>query len=185
MIERKEKNCDISWLESEYLQRANALRYCSSMTMTPKKSFSSKNFSKDELDSGTIFAPQFNESGLITAIAIDAIDNQILMVAYMNEQSLALSLETGIAHYWSRSRGSLWKKGETSGNLQEISEIQTDCDQDTILLKVRTLDTGANCHTGRKSCFYRKVVVAQDGSTTLAFDEADQPRFDPDKVYGS
>lgn len=185
MIMQKEKNCDKFWLECEHLRQASALGYCSSMTIKPKISFSSENYSKTELDSGTNFAPRFNEYGLITAIAVDATDNQILMLAYMNEESLALSLETGIAHYWSRSRDSLWKKGETSGNVQEIIEIQTDCDQDAILLKVRTLDTGANCHTGRKSCFYRKVVVDQDGSTSLVFDEADKPRFDPDKVYGS
>jgi phosphoribosyl-AMP cyclohydrolase len=161
----------------------NALRYGNGMNTNSKISFSSENYSKSELDSSTIFAPRFDDSGLITAIAVDASDNQILMVAYMNAQSLALSLETGIAHYWSRSRSSLWKKGETSGNVQEIEEIRTDCDQDVIMLKVRTRDTGANCHTGRKSCFYRTVVLADDGSTSLVFDEADQPRFDPDEVY--
>lgn len=155
------------------------------MTNTSNIKFSSETFSKKELDSGSIFAPRFNESGLIAAIAVDADDSQILMVAHMNEHSLKLSLETGIAHYWSRSRASLWKKGETSGNVQKIEEIRTDCDQDVILLKVRTLDSGANCHTGRKSCFYRKVIVAQDGSTSLVFDDDDKPRFDPDKVYKS
>lgn len=161
------------------------MRYGSAMTMTSKISFSSEKFSKSELDSGSVFAPRFDEAGLITTIAIDAADSQVLMVAYMNAQSLALTLETGIAHYWSRSRASLWKKGETSGNVQEVNEIWTDCDQDVIMLKVRTLDTGANCHTGRKSCFYRKVEVAQDGSTTLVFDETDEPRFDPNDVYGA
>lgn len=153
------------------------------MNETSNIKFPSEKFSKGELDSGAFFAPRFDEAGLIIAIAVDATDNQILMLAYMNEESLALSLETGIAHYWSRSRASLWKKGETSGNVQEIKEIQTDCDQDAILLKVHTLDTGANCHTGRKSCFYRKVVLGPDGSTSLVFDESDTPRFDPNEVY--
>lgn len=155
------------------------------MTQNAKIKFSAEKFTKEQLDSGTFFAPRFDESGLIIAIAVDADDQQVLMLAYMNEQSLALTLETGIAHYWSRSRNSLWKKGETSGSMQEVIEIQTDCDQDAILLKVRTQASGANCHTGRKSCFYRKVLVDEDGSTALVFSETDQPRFDPDEVYKS
>lgn len=145
--------------------------------------FASADVSKKELDSGTLFRPRFNDAGLITAIAVDAEDNTILMVAYMNEQSLQLSLQTGIAHYWSRSRNALWKKGETSGNVQIISEIRTDCDQDVIMMRVRTQDTGANCHTGRKSCFYRSLEIAEDGQIALVFDEQDQPLFDPSKVY--
>ena len=155
------------------------------MSQISKIAFSTEKLTKQQLDSSAVFTPRFNDSGLITAIAVDAVDNQILMIAYMNAQSLALSLETGIAHYWSRSRASLWKKGETSGNVQEIIEIQTDCDQDAILLKVKTRASGANCHTGRKSCFYRKVVLNEDGSTALLFDETDKPRFDPDEVYKS
>ncbi|WP_018687618.1 phosphoribosyl-AMP cyclohydrolase [Ahrensia kielensis] len=145
--------------------------------------FASADVSKQELDSGDLFRPRFNEAGLITAIAVDAEDNTILMVAYMNAEALQLSLQTGIAHYWSRSRNALWKKGETSGNVQIIAEIRTDCDQDVVMMRVRTQDSGANCHTGRKSCFYRSLEVADDGKVVLSFDEKDQPRFDPSKVY--
>ncbi|KPB01603.1 phosphoribosyl-AMP cyclohydrolase [Ahrensia marina] len=145
--------------------------------------FASADVSKDELDSSALFRPRFNGDGLITAIAVDAEDNTILMLAYMNAEALQLSLQTGIAHYWSRSRNALWKKGETSGNVQIISEIRTDCDQDAVILRVRTQDTGANCHTGRKSCFYRSLEIGDDGQVQLAFDQEDQPLFDPSKVY--
>lgn len=145
--------------------------------------FASADVSKDVLDSDSLFRPRFNEAGLITAIAVDAEDNTILMLAYMNAEALQLSLQTGIAHYWSRSRNALWKKGETSGNVQIIAEIRTDCDQDAIILRVRTQDTGANCHTGRKSCFYRSLEIGDDGQVVLAFDKEDQPLFDPSKVY--
>ncbi|MDZ7823758.1 MAG: phosphoribosyl-AMP cyclohydrolase [Ahrensia sp.] len=145
--------------------------------------FSTEAYSKSELDSGTIFAPRFNADGLIIAIAVDADDNTILMLAHMNAEALSMSLTTGIATYWSRSRKALWKKGETSGNIQQIVEMRTDCDQDAILLRVRTLDTGANCHTGRKSCFYRTVTMDETGQTALIFDDADHPRFDPNIVY--
>ena len=155
------------------------------MTKASKSLFQDQNLSKEELENSTVFAPRFNENGLVPAIAVDAEDSTILMVAHMNAESLALSLQTGIAHYWSRSRSSIWKKGETSGNVQEIKEIRTDCDQDVILLKVRTRDNGANCHTGRRSCFYRTVVTDEDGAITLVFDPDDEPRFDPKIVYSS
>jgi phosphoribosyl-AMP cyclohydrolase len=145
--------------------------------------FAPADVSKDVLDSDSLFRPRFNETGLITAIAVDAEDNTILMLAYMNAEALQLSLQTGIAHYWSRSRNALWKKGETSGNVQIIAEIRTDCDQDAVILRVRTQDTGANCHTGRKSCFYRSLEIGDDGQVQLAFDKEDQPLFDPSKVY--
>ncbi len=155
------------------------------MTKASKSLFQDQNLSKEELENSTVFAPRFNENGLVPAIAVDAEDSTILMVAHMNAESLALSLQTGIAHYWSRSRSSIWKKGETSGNVQEIKEIRTDCDQDVVLLKVRTRDNGANCHTGRRSCFYRTVVTDEDGAITLVFDPDDEPRFDPKIVYSS
>jgi phosphoribosyl-AMP cyclohydrolase len=103
------------------------------------------------------------------------------MLAHMNAQALALTLETGIAHYWSRSRGKIWKKGETSGELQQVVELRTDCDQDAIVLVVNQTGRGAACHTGRKSCFYRRAVLA-DGAVTL--EDRGLPRlFDPDEVY--
>ncbi|MBO6639572.1 MAG: phosphoribosyl-AMP cyclohydrolase [Roseitalea sp.] len=139
---------------------------------------------KRETDEGSIFRPRFSPDGLITAVVTDADDHTVLMVAFMNAEALALTLRTGIAHYWSRSRGQLWKKGETSGNLQRVAEMRTDCDQDVVLVAVHTDGHGAACHTGRKSCFYRRVVSDGDSGARLVFDEGDQPRFDPATVYG-
>ncbi|MFZ2103564.1 MAG: phosphoribosyl-AMP cyclohydrolase [Oricola sp.] len=139
--------------------------------------------SSSELEAGDILSPRFNADGLITAVTVDAGDNTVLMVAHMNAETLALTIDTGIAHYWSRSRQAIWKKGETSGNMQTVREIRIDCDQDCVLLKVETAGNGANCHTGRRSCFYRSVTIGPDGKLTLVMDEADPPRFDPQAVY--
>jgi phosphoribosyl-AMP cyclohydrolase len=95
--------------------------------------------------------------GLVPAIAQDADTGEVLMLAFMNRESFDLTLKTGIAHYWSRSRNRLWKKGETSGNIQEIREIRIDCDDDTVLLKIRQVGDAA-CHTGHRSCFFRVVA---------------------------
>ena len=110
--------------------------------------------------------PRFDAAGLITAVVTDAGDGAVLMLAHMNAEALAKTLETGIAHYWSRSRGQLWKKGETSGNVQHIVEIRTDCDQDAVLLRVNVAGDNATCHTGRRSCFYRTVGLI-DGKPRL------------------
>jgi phosphoribosyl-AMP cyclohydrolase len=118
---------------------------------------------KSELEEGTDFTPRFGADGLIACITTDVHDGTILMVAHMNEEALALTLETGIAHYWSRSRGSLWRKGDTSGQIQTVREIRTDCDQDVILLKVDVGGDGGACHTGRRSCFYRKLELSKNG----------------------
>ena len=99
-------------------------------------------------------------AGLITAIVSDARDNAVLMVAHMNDEALRLTQETGVAHFWSRSRNSLWKKGETSGQVQQVVEVRVDCDQDAVLLKVRPQGDGGACHVGFRSCFYR---VVEDG----------------------
>jgi phosphoribosyl-AMP cyclohydrolase len=131
--------------------------------------------SKTLLERGLQLAPRFDANGLICAIAQDHATNQILMVAWMNQEALALTLETGIAHYWSRSRDSLWKKGETSGQLQTIYEIQVDCDQDALVLRVSVAGDGGCCHVGFTSCFYRRVsdprgtlVQTQDDPAPLA-----------------
>lgn len=121
-----------------------------------------------ELDATTNFAPKYDVNGLITAIAQDVESKTILMVAHMNAGALSLTLSTGIAHYWSRSRGELWKKGATSGNFQRVLEMRVDCDQDVILMKVKVEGDGNSCHTGRESCFYR-VVEHQNGETRLVF----------------
>jgi phosphoribosyl-AMP cyclohydrolase len=135
------------------------------------------------LEAGGDFTPRFDAAGLVTAVVTDATDGQLLMVAHMNAEALSLTIETGIAHYWSRSRASLWKKGETSGNTQRVTEIRTDCDQDVVCLKVETAGAAASCHTGRRSCFYR-VVTVKDGSARLV-DGGDEALFDPETVYGS
>ncbi len=112
---------------------------------------------KSELEADGLFTPKFDQNGLITAVVTDFSSGDVVMLAHMNAQALALTIETGIAHYYSRSRASLWKKGETSGNVQEVMEMRTDCDQDAVVIKVKMAGNGAACHTGRKSCFYRKV----------------------------
>jgi phosphoribosyl-AMP cyclohydrolase len=137
-----------------------------------------KTLEHTELEEGTTFAPKFDAHGLVTAIAIDAGSREVLMLAHMNAEALALTLETGAAHYFSRSRAKIWKKGESSGEVQKVVEIRTDCDQDAILLTVEQTGRGAACHTGRRSCFYRRVTA--DGSLA----DAGVPRlFDPKDVY--
>ncbi|HTN62057.1 MAG TPA: phosphoribosyl-AMP cyclohydrolase [Devosia sp.] len=134
-----------------------------------------------ELEEGTAFAPRFDANGLITAVTTEAGSNELLMLAYMNAEALALTLQTGFAHYWSRSRGKIWKKGESSGEVQRVVELRVDCDQDAVVLMVEQTGRGAACHTGRKSCFYRRVVAA-DGQVSLV-DIGLRKLFDPKDVY--
>ncbi|RWE60232.1 phosphoribosyl-AMP cyclohydrolase [Mesorhizobium sp.] len=136
---------------------------------------------KKALEESTVFSPRFDASGLVTVVVTDAEDGMLLMVAHMNAEALALTLETGIAHYWSRSRSALWKKGETSGNVQNVVEMLTDCDQDAIWLRVKVMGHHATCHTGRRSCFYRTVGLI-DGKGTLASDGS-KPLFDAKETY--
>lgn len=119
---------------------------------------------KAALEEGDVLAPRFGADGLVTAVAVDADTGEILMLAHMNADALAKTLETGEAWYWSRSRGALWHKGATSGQIQTIVEILTDCDQDALLLRVRVGGDGGCCHTGRRSCFYRRVVPGESGA---------------------
>jgi len=116
--------------------------------------------SKAELEGGTVLSPRFGADGLITCITTDFATGEILMVAHMNAESLARTIETGEAWYWSRSRGELWHKGATSGQIQTVKEMRVDCDQDALLLKVQVAGDGGCCHTGRRSCFYRKVETS-------------------------
>ena len=148
------------------------------MTMT---TFANPPADKRALEESAVFSPRFDASGLVTAVVTDAADGMLLMVAHMNVEALALTVETGVAHYWSRSRKSLWKKGETSGNLQRVVELRTDCDQDAIWLKVKVAGHHATCHTGRRSCFYRTVGLV-DGKITLAGDGS-EPLFDAEMTY--
>ncbi|WP_419252896.1 phosphoribosyl-AMP cyclohydrolase [Caulobacter sp. ErkDOM-YI] len=115
---------------------------------------------KHALERGDQLAPRFNADGLVVAIAQHADTGEILMLAWMNDEALKLTVDTGIAHYFSRSRSELWKKGETSGQLQIVSELRVDCDQDAVLIKVRPQGDGGACHVGFRSCFYR---VMEDG----------------------
>jgi phosphoribosyl-AMP cyclohydrolase len=134
--------------------------------------------SVDDIEEGRVFAPRFDSSGLIPAMAVAAGSQAPLMFAWMNAEALALTLDTRIAHYYSRSRGKLWKKGETSGQLQRVVRMRTDCDQDVVILDVEVAGDGAACHTGRATCFYREVKP--DGSLGTI---DDQRLIDPDKVY--
>jgi phosphoribosyl-AMP cyclohydrolase len=115
---------------------------------------------KPELEEGLVLTPRFGPDGLVTCVTADAVSGEILMVAHMNAEALARTIETGEAWYWSRSRGELWRKGATSGQTQAVVEMRVDCDQDAFLLKVRVGGDGGACHTGRRSCFYRRVTGA-------------------------
>ncbi len=116
----------------------------------------------DDLEEGADFAPKFDAEGLIPAIATDHAAGEVLMVAFMNKDALEKTLETGEAHYWSRSRNELWHKGATSGQIQIVMEMRTDCDQDAIWLRVEQKGGGA-CHVGYRSCFYRSIEKAAGG----------------------
>jgi phosphoribosyl-AMP cyclohydrolase len=118
---------------------------------------------KRALEEGIELAPRFDANGLVTCITTDAGSGEVLMVAHMSAESLAKTIETGEAWYWSRSRGELWHKGDTSGQVQTVTEMRVDCDQDAILIKVLVGGNGGACHTGRPSCFYR--IVEGIGST--------------------
>jgi phosphoribosyl-AMP cyclohydrolase len=122
----------------------------------------------DIRDSIDRFDPRFDAAGLVTAIVTDAATGTLLMVAHMNADAIRLTQETGQAHFWSRSRGQMWRKGETSGNGLTLVEMRVDCDQDALLLRVEP--AGPACHTGRRSCFYRRVEA--DGSLTFLDDDA-------------
>ncbi len=108
------------------------------------------------LDETDKLSPNYTADGLIAAIAQDAQTKEVLMLAWMNAEALQKTIETGQAHYWSRSRGELWHKGATSGAIQRVRDIRIDCDQDAVLLIIDQVGTGA-CHTGRRSCFYRQI----------------------------
>jgi phosphoribosyl-AMP cyclohydrolase len=144
--------------------------------------FASPSTDKAILEDSGALTPKFDDHGLVTAIVTDHRDGELLMVAHMNAEALALTIETGLAHYYSRSRKALWKKGESSGNMQSVKEIRVDCDQDAIWLKVEVAGHDATCHTGRRSCFYRRVELDNGQAKTVIID--DHRHFDPDKIYG-
>lgn len=128
--------------------------------------------STEALEKGADLTPRFDSSGLITAVAQDAATGEILMLAHMNAEALQKTIETGQAHYYSRSRDQLWLKGETSGQIQTVIELRTDCDQDAILLKVKVGGDGGACHVGYRSCFYRLLEKQPDGAFRLTIRES-------------
>ena len=115
--------------------------------------------SSTEIEQGLVFQPKFDADGLIPAIVTDAAGGGVLMFAWMNAEALALTIETRIGHFWSRSRNRLWKKGEESGNLLRVAELRIDCDQDVLWLEATVEGDGVACHTGERSCFYRTVPM--------------------------
>lgn len=139
--------------------------------------------SREQVERGQVFAPKFDAEGLIPVIAVCVDSGEVVMQAYMNRDALTKTVETGEAHYWSRSRQELWHKGATSGHVQKVRELRVDCDQDCLLLKVEVLGPGS-CHLGYPSCFHRAVVLEGEGDGPLALRFAEQRSYDPDAVYG-
>jgi phosphoribosyl-AMP cyclohydrolase len=133
----------------------------------------------NEIEDGLKFQPKYDASGLVTCVTTDAATSEVLMVAHMNAEALRKTIASGEAWYFSRSRQALWRKGETSGQVQRVVEMRMDCDQDAVWLRVEQM--GAACHTGRRSCFYRKVTGGE-GEARLSFVDADR-LFDPKAVY--
>jgi phosphoribosyl-AMP cyclohydrolase len=133
----------------------------------------------NDVEEGLTFKPKFDASGLVTCVATDAGTGEVLMVAHMNDEALRKTIASGEAWYFSRSRQSLWRKGESSGHVQRVVEMRIDCDQDAVWIRVE--QTGAACHTGRRSCFYR-AVTAGEGGARLSFVDAER-LFDPQDVY--
>lgn len=130
------------------------------MTNSPPPHFAPRG-TPGEVEEGTTFQPKFDADGLIPAIVTDAGSGEVLMFAWMDSEALVRTIATKSAHFWSRSRKALWRKGEESGNEFEVLELRTDCDQDVIWLKVRVAGRGRACHTGRRSCFYRAVQLGR------------------------
>ena len=146
-------------------------------------SFSERGTS-EAVEEGRALSPKFDADGLVTCVATDAASGDVLMVAHMNAEALARTIETGEAWYFSRSRRALWRKGETSGHRQRVVEMRIDCDQDAVWIKVEQAGPGA-CHTGRRSCFYRAVPIGGPiTSITLEFRDGDKA-FDPAAVYAN
>src|SRR5436190_22630497 len=135
-----------------------------------------------DLEEGSALTPKFDAEGLTVCVATDAHSGDVLMVAHMNAAALAKTIATGEAWYFSRSRQALWRKGESSGHVQQVVEMRVDCDQDAIWIRVRQHGPGA-CHTGRRSCFYRSIPLGKGGGVMLEFRERERV-FDPDAVYG-
>jgi phosphoribosyl-AMP cyclohydrolase len=140
--------------------------------------------SASDVEKGTLLQPRFGPDGLIPCITVDHASNEVLMFAFMNAESLAHTIRTGRAAFWSRSRGKLWVKGDESGHALKVVDLYVDCDQDVLLLKVENSGPGA-CHNGYRSCFYRKLAPGADpgSESSLRLVFAAEKTFDPEKVY--
>ena len=146
------------------------------ITFHPRKSI-------EQVEEGSELAPKFDINGVIPVVTTDFTTGELLMHAYMNEEALRKTIETGEAYYWSRSRQCLWHKGATSGLVQHTRDIRIDDDQDCIWLRVEVAGSGASCHVGYRSCFYRSIPHGENAGEPLKFQEADKT-FDPVEVYG-
>ena len=142
--------------------------------------------SVEQVEEGLVLAPRFDDDGLLPCVTTDNTTGDVLMLGYMNEEALTQTIVTGEAHYWSRSRQCLWHKGATSGLTQTVVDLRIDDDQDAIWLRVEVAGSGASCHVGYRSCFYRSVEVgnAPGGPAQLTFTESERT-FDPEEVYGN
>jgi phosphoribosyl-AMP cyclohydrolase len=136
-----------------------------------------------EIEEGAKLAPKFDADGLVTCVTTDAASGELLMVAHMNAEAFGRTIESGEAWYFSRSRTTLWRKGESSGHVQRVTEMRIDCDQDAVWIKVEQAGPGA-CHTGRRSCFYRSVPLGKAPDKTLVLEFRGDKAFDPADVYG-
>ncbi|MGZ0187310.1 MAG: phosphoribosyl-AMP cyclohydrolase [Alphaproteobacteria bacterium] len=136
----------------------------------------------EQVEEGDDLAPKFDTAGLIPVVTTDFTSGEVLMHGYMNDEAFRLTIETGEAHYYSRSRQALWHKGATSGLVQTVKQFRIDDDQDCVWLRVDVAG-GASCHVGYRSCFYRSLPVGQAGPVTLTYEETEKV-FDPKAVYG-
>jgi phosphoribosyl-AMP cyclohydrolase len=149
----------------------------------PTENLFSSRFSVEQVEEGSDLAPKFDSQGLIPVVTTDAVSGEVLMLGYMNAEALAKTIETGEAHYWSRSRQCLWHKGATSGFVQIVCEMRIDDDQDAVWLRVR-VEGGASCHVGYRSCFYRSIPLGtKAGDAVLNYVEREKT-FDPRAIYG-
>ena len=157
----------------------------STPTVDSKRLFAART-SVEQVEEGLVLAPRFDDDGLLPCVTTDNSTGDVLMLGYMNEEALTQTIVTGEAHYWSRSRQCLWHKGATSGLTQTVVDLRIDDDQDAIWLRVNVAGSGASCHAGYRSCFYRSVEVgnAPGGPVQLTFTESERT-FDPGEVYGN
>ena len=154
------------------------------MSENYQKKFHKRNSVK-EVEEGITLSPKFDENGLIPCVTTDSNTKEVLMVGYMNEEALIKTIEKGEAFYFSRSRQEVWHKGKTSGLIQKINEIRIDDDQDSLWLSVDVAGSGASCHVGYKSCFYRSIPKKNKINLELRLKwEEHEKIFDPEEVYG-